>query len=402
MRQVFAHNVTAGGPKDVADKENIHPNEFIAFAAADACASTLKLMIEMQYNFPLLPGLPAQWRERLAREVAALGDGDFDELRPTFRRDLRALTDVAARWMGTPPERTFLTEGGHHGSLLAMMTMGLAGKPMAVDAAAYTGAIEQARALGSPLVACDVDDEGMVPASLREQCVRAKVAGQAVHALYVMPTVHNPLGCVMSVTRRGELVEIAREFDLLIIEDAAYEYMEPTAPPALVQLAPERTFYVRGLSKSYAPTTRTGFLVVPERFVPNLWVAVKNSATGSSLVHNRATVSLIADGTVDRVIASKIIEGRERNRAARELLGEGACWPGASAAWHLWVKLPAHVTPQRFETRMHERGVLISGGNWFAAGPGAPNGFRIALGGEVDRARTLEGVSLVAEELRCL
>ena len=359
-------------------------------------------MIEMQYNFPLLPGQPAQWRERLAREVAALGDDRFEDLRPTFRHDVTALTEVGARWMSTPPERTLLTEGGHHGSLISMLAMELAGRPLAVDAAGYTGALEQARALGSPVSGCAVDDEGMLPESLHARCAEARSAGTPVHAMYLMPTVHNPLGCVMPLRRRQQIVQIAREFDLWIIEDAAYEYMAPDAPAPLVQLAPERTFYVRGLSKSYAPAARTGFLVAPGRLLDRTLVAVKNVATGSSLVNNRAAVSLIADGTFDQVVAAKVAEGWERNAAARNLLGENACWPGAPAAWHLWVNLPEHVRPQSFEARMRERGVLVSGGNWFAAGPGAPNGFRVALGGEVERERTLEGVARIAEELRAL
>jgi DNA-binding transcriptional MocR family regulator len=350
-------------------------------------------MIEMQYNYPLLPGLPAQWRERLRAAVDALGDDNFDELRPSYRNDLTALSNAGAKWMGTPAERTFLTASGHHGSLLALMAGGLAGRGIAVDATAYTGGLAQAHALGCPVTGCAMDDEGMLPESLREQCAAGRIA-----AIYVTPTVHNPLGFVASLARREALVEVAREFDLLIVEDDAYGYMEPDAPSTLAKLAPERTFYVRGLSKSYAPAARTGFLVVPERFVLGLLSAIMNSAGGSSLVHHRAAVSLIEDGTLDRVIAEKNAEGARRNAAARSLLKD-RCWPGARAAWHLWVNLPVGTTPQWFEKRMAEREVLISGGNWFAASKNAPHGFRIALGGEVDSARTLEGVARVAEEL---
>ena len=61
---------------------------------------------------------------------------------------------------------------------------------------------------------------------------------------------------------------IAREFDLVIIEDAAYEFMAPDAPVAMAKLAPERTFYDRG---SVVSAMRRGrgraFLVAPEKFV---------------------------------------------------------------------------------------------------------------------------------------
>jgi DNA-binding transcriptional MocR family regulator len=143
-------------------------------------------------------------------------------------------------------------------------------------------------------------------------------------------------------------------------------------------------------------------VVAPEGYEAAVWTAVKNVATGTSSLHNAAALSLVADGTVDRVIAEKLEEGARRNAAARAVLGESVCWPGAACAWHLWVKLPEHVTPQVFEARMAGCGVAISGGNWFAAGLGAPNGFRMALGGEVDAAMVHRGVELVAEEMQKL
>ena len=358
-------------------------------------------MIEMQYNFPLLPGLPEAWRNRLRWAVEELGADDFDALRPTFRSERPELTQVAAAWLRVPPERLVLTDGAHHGSLIAMMAAGMAGKPMAMDAAAYTGALEQARALACPVVGCAVDVEGMTAESLRAACVRGRDAGAPVASLFCTVTVHNPLGCTASLARREALIAVAREFDLLIVEDDTYGFMEPGAPARLWDLAPERTFYVGSLSKCYVPASRMGFLVGPERFDAGVWAAVKNTATGSSLPHHVAACSLIGDGSVDRVIAAKNVEGARRNTAARAVLAD-RCWPGARAAWHLWVSLPASVTAQSFEARMKQRGAMISGGNWFAACKDAPHGFRMALGGEVDATVVQRGVELVAAELGAL
>ncbi len=353
----------------------------------------------MQYNFPLLPEIAGQWRERLRQTVDAVSDEDFAAMRPTFRQDLSRLTEVAAEWLGMPAERTVITEGAHQGSLLSLMAAGLAGKPIAVDAAAYTGILDQARALRCPVVGCAIDAEGMLPESLRAQCERAVAAGRPVAGLFLTVTVHNPLGFVASERRRRQLVEVARAFQLLVLEDDTYGFMAPAAPDRMAALAPERTFYLTSLSKIYAPATRTGFLVAPEGYVDKVRAALKSTTTGTSSVHNAAAISLIADGSMDRVLQAKLDEGLRRNAAARGLLPVGACWPGAAAAWHLWVRLPDGVTPESFERRMAERGVAVSGGNWFAAGPAAPNGFRIALGGEMDAAVTQRGVELVAEAL---
>jgi DNA-binding transcriptional MocR family regulator len=349
-------------------------------------------MIEMQYNFPLLAGQGEQWQERLRAAVDQLQPDNADELRPTFRMKRLEQRALAAGWLQSPPAQTWLTYGGHHGTLVALLAAGLAGKTVAVEQITYSGILDQGRLLGSKIAGVAFDAEGMLPDALRALC-----ASEPVAAMYTMPTVHNPLGCVAGVQRRLDIVSVAREFDLLIVEDDAYGYMEPDPPPSYARLAPERTFFVRGLSKSYAPATLTGLLVAPERFSAGVEMAVKNSTTGTSLVHNAAALSLLADGSLDLVIEAKLVEGVRRNEAARGVLGEAAA-PGVRSAWHLWVSLPGGMTAAEGEAACKAKGVLVSGGNWFTA-PGAPesHAIRVGLGGEVEAARTQAGVEMVAE-----
>ena len=79
---------------------------------------------------------------------------------------------------------------------------------------------------------------------LRSLCEKRRVK-----AIYTMPTLHNPLGWVMNLAQRSQLVDIARQFDLFIIEDAAYAWLIENTPPPLMSLAPERTVYVCGFQK---------------------------------------------------------------------------------------------------------------------------------------------------------
>jgi DNA-binding transcriptional MocR family regulator len=349
-------------------------------------------MIEMQYNFPLLAGQVAQWKERLLAAVRELETEDANELRPTFRGDQTTLREVAAWWLGSPEERTWIVCGGNHGTLTSLLTAGLAGKPIAVERVTYTGILEQAAMLASPLVGLEYDAEGMLPDALRAAC-----ANGALAAIYAMPTVHNPLGCTASLARREEIVAVAREFGLVIVEDDAYGFMEPQAPPSYAVLAPERTFYVRGLSKCYAPATRTGLLVVPEEFNGKVETVLKNTTSGTALVHNVAAMSLVADGSIEEVMLNKREEGARRNAAARAVLGAAAA-PGAESAWHLWVSLPEGMTSAAAQKACEEGGVLVSGaGGFVVPGCEAPAALRVALGGEVEAARTAEGVAVLAE-----
>ncbi len=339
------------------------------------------------------------WREHLAAAFAKYGDEPVESQRPSFRTVELKLRERAARWLGFPVARTWVTCGGHHGTLNALLASGLAGERVAMEGTTYPGMLDQCRMTKTDIVACAIDDDGLIPDALRAACAKARAEGSPITGLLTMPTVQNPMGFVTSLARREEIVAIAREFDLKIIEDDAYGFMEADAPPNYAVLAPERTFYVRGLAKSFSPGVRTGFLVAPESAEAAVAMSLKNTATGTDVLQNMAALAMCEDGTVARVMEHKRAEGAIRNREARVLLGAMAA-PGARCAWHVWVRLREGVAGQAVVDAMKKVDVLVSPGDACAAAPEYGRGLRLALGAEVKRERTLEGVARVAEFLR--
>jgi DNA-binding transcriptional MocR family regulator len=359
-------------------------------------------MIDLQFNFPMLVGQDAVWAEHVRASMEMQAREGMAALRPSFRGGGEdRVKEQAAAWLGEAVGRVALTCSGHHGCLVALMAAELAGKRVVVEAITYTGFVEQARMLGVELIACSMDGEGLRADALREICAQGKAEGRPVAGLFTMPTLHNPVGCVQSLERRLQVVEVAREFGLIVIEDDAYGYLHPEPPPVnYAKLAPERTFYVRGLSKSFAPVVRTGLMVVPVEYAAATANAVKQSSSGVSRVMTGAATAMLADGTMDRLIAAKRVEGARRQVAALELM-EGLEVSAGPNAWHLWVSLPEGLGPEEVEKKCEEKGVLVSGGNWFAApGTEAPKAVRLGLGGQVEFERAMEGVRVFAEVVR--
>ena len=355
-------------------------------------------MIDLVWNFPLLPGQQEIWSRYLAAAFAEFGTQPVESLRPSFRTVEPKLRERAAKWLGTPLSRTWVTGGGHHGTLNALMASGLAGTRVAVEGATYPGFLDQCWMTKTSVVACEIDDEGIVPGAFRELCERRRRELEPVHGLFTMPTVQNPLGFVTPQKRREEIVEIARQFELTIIEDDAYGYLEENAPPSYAELAPERTYYVRGLAKSLAPGARTGFLIAPENAAASIETSLRCTATGTDVPQNMAALKMCEDGALEELMKAKRREGVERNRAARALLGN-LCAPGSVAAWHLWVKLPEDAEPSDVEGAIKAEDVMVTNGQWCAAAPEYRHGLRLALGAEIERARALEGVARVADVL---
>lgn len=356
-------------------------------------------MIDLHYNFPLLGSQVEQWNERLLRAVEENRAGGLRALQPSFKGAADAQRAVAAEWLREPLEQVWLTSGGHHGCMIALFAAELAGKSIAVEEFTYAGFKDQARLTRTRLVPCRTDAQGMIPESLREVCERERREGTPLSAMFTMPTVHNPLSCTMPLERREKVAEIAREFDLLIIEDDAYAYLDEAAPTTLRKLAPERTFYVYGLAKSLAPAARTGFLAAPERFAGVIPGIIRQTSTGVSHLLSAAACSMVKDGSFTALLAAKREEGRRRNAEGRRVLGD-ACAPGVPTCWHLWVELPDGVMSQQFEKQMSEAGVLVGGGHWSAADFGLPQCIRVSLGGETEWERIMEGLRILKEQMK--
>lgn len=122
-----------------------------------------------------------------------------------------------------------------------------------MDALTYSGFKVLAALYHLELAAIPCRPEGPDLQALQTLCQQRRV-----RAVYTMPTLHNPLGWVLNTGQRQALADLARQHDLLIIEDAAYARLVSRPPPPVVSYAPERTVYVTGFSKISPPDCAWG------------------------------------------------------------------------------------------------------------------------------------------------
>jgi 2-aminoadipate transaminase len=167
---------------------------------------------------------------------------------------------IAARH-DVDPARVFVTNGSLQGFVFLAQRLA-PGRRVLVERPTYDRPLKILRELGAEVVGLHCDDEGLDPDALEQ----ALGAGERPAFLYLIPTFQNPSGRTLSVERRRRIVELAREHDLLVLEDDPYGLVrfEGEPLPSLLELSGGETAYSSSFSKTIAPGIRVGWFVLPE------------------------------------------------------------------------------------------------------------------------------------------
>ena len=211
--------------------------------------------------------------------AAAEGNNDPDAL-PEFLREAYAYTDTLGPrstreafaavyghdWqVDINPDLLIPTVGATGGISLVCALFERPGVPLGfiTDAPTYAGFLARsALTQSSRIFSVDMDAEGPDPQQFREQILAARTAGYFVPFYYTVPDGHNPAGISFSAARRSEILAIARELGVLILEDAPYIYIDYNTdrPKPFLALDSAQTVHLFTGSKIGLPGPRVGFI----------------------------------------------------------------------------------------------------------------------------------------------
>jgi len=281
---------------------------------------------------------------------------------------------LAARGLAVGPDEVLIVNGAQHGLATTVMALLQPGDVAAIDALSYPGFKVLAEAHRLELAAIPAAGKGPDLDALEHLCRKRKV-----RAVYAMPTLHNPLGWVMSASRRRQLVSIARRHGLLIIEDAAYAFLAEDPPAPLATLAPETTVYVSGLSKSVATGLRVGFVAAPAEWVPKLERAIRATTWNTPSVMTAIACQWLDDGTVALLESKKREDATMRQAIAADVLSTMPCVRHA-ASYFVWLPLTGEARAEQVAMALLRDGVSVSTAEPFATSPQVPHAIRLALG----------------------
>ena len=328
---------------------------------------------------------------------------------------LESIKDVIVEVMGaegTPArqEDVFVTTGAQQGLDLVAKVFLDEGDAVLCEGPTYAGALNAFAAYRPKIAHAPMDRAGIIPVAARETLMRARKQGVHVKFIYTVPNFQNPTGVTMVAERRRELLEIAREFDLIIVEDNPYGMLrfEGEPLPTLAAIEQEegdvdRVVYLGTFSKIFAPGVRLGWVHAQPGILHKINVGKQGADLCSSNLSQMMISSYFRNADWGAYVRRLNGMYRERRDAMLDSLAEfmpkEVHWTHPEGGLFVWATLPSYLDATAMLPRAVAKNVAYVPGEGFYAGGAGKNHMRLNFSFvEPDKIR--RGIELLSETIR--
>lgn len=305
------------------------------------------------------------------------------------------------RWLSRsgwePDEGSIVPTTGAQAAIMSIIAATTApGDRIAFEDLTYSSIARGAVLSGRRPVLVERDEEGPLPEDLARVCAQTHP-----RILFLMPTMHNPTLGFMSEARRQEIVTVARQHNLWIIEDEVYGSLRETTVPPIVALAPERTFHVGSLSKSVTAGVRGGWMSSPHAYAQRIYTAHKMLTGGISFLLSELSTRLVLSGAADGFREKVRTEIAARHALVEQHLNSFE-YRSAPDCPFLWLKVPEPWNPGTFKAAAAANNVLVDDEDEFKPGRTGKvyHSIRIGFSNPLTRAETIQGLASVGDLLQ--
>lgn len=315
------------------------------------------------------------------RGAAALQYGSGQGL-PELREQI--LEVMALEGIRASVDDVVVTTGSQHAlELLAKLFLD-PGDVVLAEGPSYVTALVVFRSYQAEVSHVAMDENGLIPAVLRERIATLKAAGKRLKLLYTVPTFNNPAGVTLSWQRRLEILEIARENDILVLEDNPYGllYFDGPPPHAMRSIEKEGIVYLGTFSKTLAPGLRVGWALAPHAIREKLILANEAAVLSPSSF----TQSIVSEylATADWKAQIDTFRGvyAERRDAMLSALAEHLpklSWTEPDGGFYVWLTLPEQVDAKSMLPRAVKQLVAYTPGTAFYADGNGRNNIRLSF-----------------------
>jgi 2-aminoadipate transaminase len=312
---------------------------------------------------------------------------------------------MAAEGVEVDLDEVLVTTGGQQVIDLVCKTLLDPGDVVVTEAPTYPGAVPTFSTYQAEVVQVTLDRDGMQVDELEQILDELERTGRRPKFIYTVPNFHNPAGVTMSMERRRELVRIASERELLVLEDNPYGLLryEGSPLPTLRSLDDEFVIYASTFSKILSPGVRLGWTVAPAPILQKMNIGKQAADLCSSSISQYFVAAYFDSGPWEDYVRSLIEIYRRRRDVMLDALAEHfpreARWTHPEGGLFIWATLPDYIdTTDLLARALQEHVAFVPGRAAFVDGRGGSS-MRLNFSG-VGEDEIREGVRRIGEVVR--
>ncbi|MEO0827474.1 MAG: PLP-dependent aminotransferase family protein [Cyanobacteria bacterium J06635_15] len=356
--------------------------------------------INLGSGFPQATGMDDLQRiaRRAVKNISSrLFDHTYPQGEPHFREQITQL--LVQLGLGTSPENIIVTNGSMQALALLVQHFIEPGDWVVVSAPTFHGFLSlldqaHARVIGIPMT------RGGINLELLEDYLHS----HRPKLIYTISTMHNPTGITTDLSHRRQLLNLAEQYDCLIIEDNAYERLtfDPSPPPIKALDNSDRVIYVNTFSKTLMPAIRVGYMVVTGDAYQLLLERKLLHDFHVSVVSQAIVSEYLATGHYRRRL-NQLKETNQQNQAVmlqalEDHFPAGASWTIPNGGFFLWVHLPEHLSLNAIAHAAAKKKLYVGPGSMFFPDQQGYPALRLSFAHSIEDIQV--GIALLGDIIR--
>lgn len=327
---------------------------------------------------------PLEEFRKISEEVMRSGHWQAFEYGPTIGH--YPLRNYLADWLNhrglrTQAQNIMILSGSQQGLDLLAKVFLEPGDCIVIEEPSFLGAIGVFKAIGAHILTVPMDQNG-----IRTDLLEQILSRHRPKFIYTLPTFQNPSGAKMSLSRRQELLKLAYQYHVPIVEDDPYSelYYEGQSSPSLKSLDEHgHVIYLGTFSKMLFPGLRLGWCVAPLPVLEQLTLAKQHVDLHTSTTAQWMMTEFCHRGLLDEHLI--IVRNQYKRRrdamvsALTKFAPQGLTWTVPEGGYYLWCELPPGMKAATLLTKAAEKKVTFVPGNAFYVNSGGKDRIRLCF-----------------------
>lgn len=287
----------------------------------------------------------------------------YAPLRDLVKQRLKRVYNI-----GTPDDETIIVTGGQQGIELTCKVMCNEGDVVISENPSFIGALNSFRSLGAKLVGVPLKDDGMDIAALEN----ALKSNPKTKLIYTIPSFQNPAGITSTLENRKAVYELARKYDVLIIEDNPYgdlRFAGEDVPTYKSFDTDGRVVYCGSFSKILSAGIRVGTFTANKELVSKIVVAKQVEDVHTNVFFQMVCAKYMSEydleGHIEKIRKLYMHKAGLMIAALEKYMPADVKFTRPDGGIFLWCSLPEGYSLDEFVKRCSDKNVFVVPGTAF-------------------------------------